>query len=171
MNATGASGAGTLSESFSITVDTLIDGKISIRGIETDTLLSGSETLINLNFDVVGLPKDSTGLVFDHFIFNNGTPVAETVNGKFLVDMSTAIEDPSDGNSSLPTVFKLKQNFPNPFNPSTNIEYTLPRNSHVTLKIFNLLGKEVATLVDERQQTESYEIQWQPRGLQSGVYF
>ncbi|RMF56310.1 MAG: T9SS C-terminal target domain-containing protein [Calditrichaeota bacterium] len=65
----------------------------------------------------------------------------------------------------------LKKNYPNPFNPSTTIEFTIPQSGFVTLKIYNNLGEEVATLVSETLAAGSYQYQWDARGLASGVYF
>jgi photosystem II stability/assembly factor-like uncharacterized protein len=73
----------------------------------------------------------------------------------------------------MPTEFNLEQNFPNPFNPSTNIQYKIPVASHVTLKVFDILGNEVATLVDEYQQPGGYNSKFSIKNsqLSSGVYF
>lgn len=74
----------------------------------------------------------------------------------------------------LPTEFALLQNYPNPFNPATIIEYHLPTQRHVTLKIYDLLGKEVSTLVDRLQEPGRYTVSWDPRfsnSVASGVYF
>ncbi|MCK4689647.1 MAG: T9SS type A sorting domain-containing protein, partial [Candidatus Marinimicrobia bacterium] len=71
---------------------------------------------------------------------------------------------------NLPTKFKLEQNFPNPFNSSTVIRYSLPEESKVKLKIFNTLGQEVATIVDEHQVSGTYSVQWSVSHLSSGVY-
>jgi hypothetical protein len=73
-------------------------------------------------------------------------------------------------NRELPQSFTLKQNYPNPFNPSTTIEFVLPKASFVTLKIYSLLGKEVATLVAEQQSAGIHKFNWDARGLASGVY-
>jgi hypothetical protein len=62
-------------------------------------------------------------------------------------------------------------NYPNPFNLSTTIEFTLPKATHATLKIYNILGEEVATLISENLAAGSYLYQWETRGLASGVYF
>jgi pectate lyase len=70
-----------------------------------------------------------------------------------------------------PRKFVLSQNYPNPFNPITKIEYTIPNASHVTLKIVNLLGQVVATLVDEKQDAKRYTKEFDASRLSSGVYF
>ena len=71
----------------------------------------------------------------------------------------------------LPTVFVLRQNYPNPFNPSTTIKYELPHASRVILRIYNTLGQEVATLVDETKAAGVYTVQFDAGDLASGVYF
>ena len=71
---------------------------------------------------------------------------------------------------SLVQNFALEQNYPNPFNPSTSIRFHISNSSQVLLKVFDLLGREVATLVDERLQAGSYETRFQANGLASGVY-
>ncbi|MGE5431945.1 MAG: kelch repeat-containing protein [Syntrophomonadaceae bacterium] len=67
--------------------------------------------------------------------------------------------------------FSLEQNYPNPFNPATTIKYSLPSMSHVTLKIFDLLGREVAILLDELQPAGVHRITWRVGNVSSGVYF
>ena len=85
----------------------------------------------------------------------------------------------------LPTAYRLAQNYPNPFNPTTTINYALPATGeygleigslHTSLKVFNLLGQEVRSLVDEVQETGYYTVTWNGRdnkGMQvsSGIYF
>lgn len=67
--------------------------------------------------------------------------------------------------------FNLSQNYPNPFNPSTTIEFELPKSGFVTLKIYNLLGEEITTLVSERLTVGKYRYEWNASHLTSGVYF
>jgi hypothetical protein len=65
----------------------------------------------------------------------------------------------------------LTQNFPNPFNPNTIINYQLPISNFVSLKVYDALGKEVATLVNQKQNSGSYEVEFNGEGLPSGIYF
>jgi hypothetical protein len=72
----------------------------------------------------------------------------------------------------LPLVYSysLSQNYPNPFNPSTRIQYSVPSTQHVTLKVFDVLGREVSTLVDEVKPAGMYRVTWDVRGYASGMY-
>jgi hypothetical protein len=70
-----------------------------------------------------------------------------------------------------PAVFSLTQNYPNPFNPSTAINYYLPLSSYVTVKIYDELGREVQTLVDEVKPEGNYTVKFDANSLPSGVYF
>lgn len=70
----------------------------------------------------------------------------------------------------VPETFELFQNYPNPFNPSTVISYKLPVNGNVTLKVYDILGNVITTLVDENKQAGSYEVEFNPNNLASGIY-
>jgi hypothetical protein len=76
----------------------------------------------------------------------------------------------SVGENGKPLVFKLSQNYPNPFNPSTTIEYSIAAEGHVSLTIYNILGEQVATLVDEHQTPGRYSLNWNASNYASGVY-
>jgi len=67
--------------------------------------------------------------------------------------------------------YSLAQNYPNPFNPSTIITYQMLRSGHVSIKVYNALGQEVATLVDEEKPAGSYQVEFNTVNLSSGVYF
>ena len=71
----------------------------------------------------------------------------------------------------FPNYYSLSQNYPNPFNPATNIQFSIPQQSFVTLKVYDILGKEVATLVNEEKSTGSYNVSFNASNLSSGVYF
>ncbi len=88
------------------------------------------------------------------------------------INSVTAVHEISN---ERPDEFILSQNYPNPFNPSTTINYSLPKQSNVSLKVFDILGKEVSTLVDENQSAGTYKVEWKGlnnRGesLTSGIY-
>jgi hypothetical protein len=70
-----------------------------------------------------------------------------------------------------PTDYALLQNYPNPFNPVTVINYQLPKTSNVKLSIYNALGQEVSTLVNELQNAGDYKVEWNASAYPSGVYF
>jgi hypothetical protein len=83
-------------------------------------------------------------------------------------DSTTSVGGASSG---LPGRWHLFQNYPNPFNPSTTIRFLIPRSAEVSLKIFNLLGEEVATLISGHRDAGTHSVQWDAAGLPSGVYF
>jgi hypothetical protein len=72
---------------------------------------------------------------------------------------------------AVPQEYVLSQNYPNPFNPATTISYQLPATSTVSLKVFDMLGREVATLVNEVKQPGAYTVTWDASGMATGVYF
>lgn len=76
-----------------------------------------------------------------------------------------------DVSSPIPSRISLMQNYPNPFNPSTTIEYALPNSGRVSLKIYDPLGQEVATLVNEEMNPGTHQVKWDAIGMPSGVYF
>ena len=71
----------------------------------------------------------------------------------------------------IPLTYTLEQNFPNPFNPSTIIQYSLPVTAPVVLKIYNVLGQEVKTLVNQNQKAGKYTVRLDASSLASGMYF
>jgi hypothetical protein len=89
------------------------------------------------------------------------------VNGVIYGSIRTSV----DKKENMVRNLVLEQNFPNPFNPSTSISFSLPKSSFVTLKIYSLLGQEVATLVKEVLQPGLYKKQWTAVNLSSGIYF
>jgi hypothetical protein len=74
-------------------------------------------------------------------------------------------------NNPPPSSFALSQNYPNPFNPSTIITFALPTKSFVTLKIFDILGREITTLISKELSAGNHEWEWNATGFVSGVYF
>ena len=88
------------------------------------------------------------------------------VDVSLIPNSATGIND----NASVINGYELKQNYPNPFNPSTIISYQIPQNSFVTLKVYNILGNEVATLVNEQQTAGKYNFNFKANNLASGIY-
>jgi hypothetical protein len=85
-----------------------------------------------------------------------------------LSEMVTFVQHSLQG---IPEQFHLEQNYPNPFNPTTVISYQLSASSDVNLMVYDVLGREVAVLVNERKTAGSYSVTFNARGLASGVYF
>lgn len=84
-------------------------------------------------------------------------------------DVISDVDENSNGN--IPTTYELNQNYPNPFNPTTTISYSIPREGNVTLKIYNMLGQEVKSLVNEIKNVGNYRVSFDASSLSSGVYF
>jgi len=124
---------------------------------EGDSLGSWNEGLTDLNVQALTLD-------------NNGYVYAGTENGVWRRPLSevTSVEE---NQIEIPSSYNLSQNFPNPFNPSTKISWQLPVGSQQTLKVFDVLGNEIATLVDEYKPAGRYEVEFNAANLPSGVYF
>ena len=95
--------------------------------------------------------------------------IAGIIEGEFYGDSTVLIIEQI--NSRNKNEFALYNNYPNPFNPSTTIRYQIPDRSLVTLKVCNILGREVAILINEEKTAGTYELTWNAENLPSGVYF
>jgi hypothetical protein len=104
---------------------------------------------------VIGTAKSNTSIIRTKSLLNNGNTKATT----------GVIE-----NNTIPNSYSLEQNYPNPFNPSTQIKYSIPQESLVKLVIYNLLGAQVAELVNEQKVPGIYTIEWNAKNYSSGVY-
>jgi hypothetical protein len=106
-------------------------------------------------------------------VFDNTIPFKLGPNGKISFEggnlkVPTSVEQLSE---AIPTEFALMQNYPNPFNASTTIRYDIPEEINVSLKIYDIMGHEVAELVNEKHTAGAYQINWNADGIASGVYF
>ncbi len=158
-------------------------GDLNFTGFSTGTNIEGFLTEISLKdgilkFSMAGSePVSEDGAVA---IFNFNVPydkTAENVRLTKLVlnesDYDISSLDPPD---IVPKNFKLYQNFPNPFNPVTTIKYDIPETGRVKMKIYNVIGQVVKTLVDDNKKAGRYKLQWKGlndnyRAVASGVYF
>ncbi|MGE5810494.1 MAG: T9SS type A sorting domain-containing protein, partial [Ignavibacteria bacterium] len=125
-------------------LDTLVNTHVVYSGY-----LGNKATLIDSYGNQLRLPENSGTIIYYYSALFTGTP-----NEELKVNS-----------------FRLSQNYPNPFNPATTITYSLPKNSIVTLKIYDILGKKIATLVNEEKQSGTYNATWDARDAASGVYF
>ena len=101
---------------------------------------------------------------------NNGTAVGEY--GKILRTTNGGVLFVEENNTNeIPDGYKLSQNYPNPFNPSTKIKYSIPHLTQVKIKVFDILGNEIETLVNSEKPAGTYELNWNAANLPSGIYF
>jgi hypothetical protein len=135
--------------------DSTITNPTAITVYSRSSIGSGIFNSLPTSYDAANSEIVANVSGFSEFVFaSNGT-----VNG-----ITQRIE-------GLPSSFTLSQNFPNPFNPSTTIQYALPKSSEVTLIVYNILGQHVATLVNETQGAGYHEAKFDGTALASGVYF
>lgn len=119
----------------------------------------GDRTVLSSGFVQLTDPVGDVGRdYFDYIDIVKATP-----------KITTSVAEQHSG--EIPTTFSLEQNYPNPFNPSTVISYQLPVSSRVTLKVYDIVGREVAMLVDEVRAAGSYHERWKADNVSSGVYF
>ena len=128
-----------------------------------------------------------SALSMGHAVASSRTTIVKSVVGQTFVGLmqgsSSIIESgfltdtlfrsiPTDVAAweDIPREYELRQNYPNPFNPSTTIRFELPRGSMVTLKVYNILGQEVVTLLDEDKPAGIFDVQFSAANMSSGIY-
>jgi hypothetical protein len=94
----------------------------------------------------------------------DGTTVLVTRNGGFTYS-------PDRPKAGTVQFFQLENNYPNPFNPSTTINYSISQSSYVVINIFNTLGQHITSLVNAKEERGDYSVLWEPKNLPSGVYY
>jgi hypothetical protein len=149
------------------------DLQVAITVSGTSASVAGE--LVDANGTVVAV-NNSTGN--NPFTLTAPAPGTYTVNAGFKnpskkwdsvmvnISLTDIGEDPTN-----PNVFKLYDNYPNPFNPSTAIKYSLPEASFISIKIYDALGNEVSSLVNETKSAGTYEVEFNAAGLSSGIYY
>ena len=131
---------------------------------------AGSYTEFSIDIIYIDVIVPDTALIAIFIAGNGGFP---NVGSKFFVDdlSWSNTSDVMELGNGIPNEFALMQNYPNPFNPSTKIRYSLPEVSFASITIYDMLGNEVATLINDEQAAGSYEVDFNATGLSSGMYF
>jgi hypothetical protein len=129
----------------------------------------------SIQFSMYSQNSNSTQFYYNQISQLPGTAVTVSAVGDTVFGINADFTGPVTSvpgtKSAAPKTFALSQNYPNPFNPSTVIGYQLPMTGSVTLKIYNVLGQEVASLVNGTQSAGSYSVVWNASQFASGVYF
>ncbi|MBN8572027.1 MAG: T9SS type A sorting domain-containing protein [Ignavibacteria bacterium] len=126
----------------------------------------GGATWINMTNSVLG----SIGKIF--FINNlTGWAIGSGNGFKLMKTITGGLTSVTPIGNSIPDNFSLSQNYPNPFNPSTVVSYQLPVAGNVSIKVYDALGNEIETLVNEKQNAGSYSVDFNAASLPSGIYF
>ena len=130
------------------------------------TIAPGGNQNVSVNFNAIGL---SIGTYSGVLKVNSNDPLRPVKNIGVRLNVGPVGIQGSD--LGVPSQFELKQNYPNPFNPATSISYAIPQSSLVTLKIYDVLGKEVARLVNETKAAGYYNVNFDATNFGSGMYF
>jgi photosystem II stability/assembly factor-like uncharacterized protein len=158
-----------------------INGNVSVFALSGKNIFVGTDSFsgqggVSLSSDNSASWTDvSTGLPgTDVNILTVGSTdifLWTAIGGIYKRSLSEMITAVKGNENQIPAKFWLDQNYPNPFNLSTTINYSLPKTGHVALKVYDVLGKEVATLVNEKESSGNYYIQFNANKLASGIYF
>ena len=168
-------------------------GNVNINSLRLDTIRISNPGTATLN--ITGITSDSTAFTVSRASFNIPAGGFDTVaitfrptqirtyastlriNGNapsspMTVALSGVGQNPNSiGEEGVPTTYELSQNYPNPFNPTTLIRYQIPAAAHVTMRMYNLIGQQVAELVNETQGVGRYQVTLDASSLPSGMYF
>jgi N-acetylneuraminic acid mutarotase len=133
------------------------------------SLGTGSSNGVNSGYDYGAVR--ALAVVGNEVFVGGDFTLAGGIASTFIARWNSGTSRVEQLSSTAPKTFLLEQNYPNPFNPSTTIRYQLPVASEVKLEVYDVLGKKIATLVNERQSAGSYQVVWNASGLSSGTYF
>ena len=151
-------------------------GDFDEADLEFESDDNGQETSLTVTYQQLDDFLDNQGVAEDEAFTGSWSVVAEHDNGSQMADEPHDITlvrgevTSSEEEVEVPDELTLEQNYPNPFNPSTQIRFEIPESGQVTLKVFNNLGQEVATLVDGQKSAGSHEVTFSADDLSSGNY-
>jgi len=155
---------------YSITVDQ--DGKIYVSSWEAGVFVSEDDGQTWTSMGMIGFGVSS--LIVSQSTSNATIPVgtifAGTSDGNLYMNNTNGVTDIGDTKEVIPTTFALEQNYPNPFNPTTIINYSIPVAGNYQLKVYNIIGEEVVTLLNNNVNAGNYSINFDASRLSSGVY-
>jgi hypothetical protein len=154
------------------------NGQLSFNGANPMGA-GGKLNVLTITFNALGANGTSTALDLEFsamtaaLTFTNLIPLLSVTNGAVTIG-TTRVEE-GRAAAGLPTTFALWQNHPNPFNPETEIKYELPRQTQVTITVFNIAGQKIATLLDGRVEAGVHAVRWKGtddwgRSAPSGIY-
>lgn len=138
--------------------------------VGADTRCTSWNTSSKSAFIRVAKPGDTTGILYLNLQVLN-TPFGRDPIDSLQIMFNNWLTPVINISNEIPDKFFLQQNFPNPFNPSTVIRYSLAVNSYTVLKIYNVLGNEISTLVNQKQNAGRYEVDWNAKDFPSGIYY
>jgi len=155
---------------------------IGVLGIAWDLdIRNGNEAWSPLGFELIysldagstwtSIPTPDSSLIFDIIFPDSLHGFAVGREGAIIKYNPPIINFVEEIDEDIPERFSLFQNYPNPFNPSTTISYSIPTEGYVTLKVYDVLGNEVASLVDEQKHSGTFDVHYNASTLSSGIYY
>jgi len=123
---------------------------------------------VALTGERIFVDEPETGETGEDYVYYVAALSRNNVEGEFVKTELSVV--PTDAEHLVAEQFELLQNYPNPFNPATNITFKIPVTSHVTLEIFDVAGRRIATLLDESHSPGTHTVTWDASTLASGVY-
>lgn len=173
---------GTIGNLSNGVIDLIADEKITqVQGNQLMHRLDKAETRLSNNNEFLALVEMVLFKVRVTILrFSNQIDITTAAELNYSADgvidlivdeESRPVNTPKVDDYLVPKNFDLTQNYPNPFNPTTTIEFSIPREANVSLKIYDVLGKEVATLVNEQRAAGTYILNWNASNFSSGLYF
>ncbi len=150
--------------------DTTYYEKLTSGIVDSNLVTDGNGSVIIMGTPTINLsPGDSTVLYFAVAYGDSESAMMGSMSD--AISKYQTITDVRNENLSVPLNYSLSQNYPNPFNPSTRISFSIPKQELVTLKVYNLLGEEVTTIVNSQLNPGKYNVELNANKFSSGIYF